>query len=116
MRLFITILFCMFFVAVSAQNKTGVWYGAIVFEPDGVREVDTESRIRVDPKAGRIINVPPMYAGSMSLSKSRTYTKAKLEIIDTAGQMMAVLTTFSADQKKINCLFILSIRYSYRKI
>jgi len=118
MRLFITILFCMFFVAVSAQNKTGVWYGAIVFEPDGVREVDTESRIRVDPKAGRIINVPPMYAGSMSLSKSRTYTKAKLEIIDTAGQMMAVLTTFSADQKKLTAyLFYLSVtpteKYNY---
>ena len=118
MRLLIGILFCMFFVAVSAQNKTGVWYGAIVFEPDGVREVDTESRIRVDPKAGRIINVPPMYAGSMSLSKSRTYTKAKLEIIDTAGQMMAVLTTFSADQKKLTAyLFYLSItpteKYNY---
>jgi hypothetical protein len=118
MRLFITILFCMFFVAVSAQNKTGVWYGAIVFEPDGVRELDTESRIRVDPKAGRIINVPPMYAGSMSLSKSRTYTKAKLEIIDTAGQMMAVLTTFSADQKKLTAyLFYLSVtpteKYNY---
>ena len=118
MRLFITILFCMFFVAVSAQNKTGVWYGAIVFEPDGVREVDTESRIRVDPKAGRIINVPPMYAGSMSLSKSRTYTKAKLEIIDTAGQMMAVLTTFSANQKKLTAyLFYLSVtpteKYNY---
>jgi hypothetical protein len=118
MRLFIGILFCMFFVAVSAQNKTGVWYGAIVFEPDGVREVDTESRIRVDPKAGRIINVPPMYAGSMSLSKSRTYTKAKLEIIDTAGQMMAVLTTFSADQKKLTAyLFYLSVtpteKYNY---
>ena len=118
MRLFITILFCMFFVAVSAQNKTGVWYGAIVFEPDGVREVDTESRIRVDPKAGRIINVPPMYAGSMSLSKSRTYTKAKLEILDTAGQMMAVLTTFSADQKKLTAyLFYLSVtpteKYNY---
>ena len=39
MRLFITILFLMSFVAVSAQNKTGVWYGAIVFEPDGVRAV-----------------------------------------------------------------------------
>jgi hypothetical protein len=118
MRLLIGILFCMFFVAVSAQNKTGVWYGAIVFEPDGVREVDTESRIRVDPKAGRIINVPPMYAGSMSLSKSRTYTKAKLEIIDTAGQMMAVLTTFSADQKKLTAyLFYLSVtpteKYNY---
>ena len=118
MRLFITILFCMFFVAVSAQNKTGVWYGAIVFEPDGVRELDTESRIRVDPKAGRIINVPPMYAGSMSLSKSRTYTKAKLEIIDTAGQMMAVLTTFSANQKKLTAyLFYLSVtpteKYNY---
>jgi len=118
MRLFITILFCMFFVAVSAQNKTGVWYGAIVFEPDGVRELDTESRIRVDPKAGRIINVTPMYAGSMSLSKSRTYTKAKLEIIDTAGQMMAVLTTFSADQKKLTAyLFYLSVtpteKYNY---
>jgi hypothetical protein len=118
MRLFIGILFCMFFVAVSAQNKTGVWYGAIVFEPDGVRELDTESRIRVDPKAGRIINVPPMYAGSMSLSKSRTYTKAKLEIIDTAGQMMAVLTTFSADQKKLTAyLFYLSVtpteKYNY---
>ncbi len=108
----------MFFVAVSAQNKTGVWYGAIVFEPDGVRELDTESRIRVDPKAGRIINVTPMYAGSMSLSKSRTYTKAKLEIIDTAGQMMAVLTTFSADQKKLTAyLFYLSVtpteKYNY---
>jgi len=118
MRLFIGILFCMFFVAVSAQNKTGVWYGAIVFEPDGVRELDKESRIRVDPKAGRIINVPPMYAGSMSLSKSRTYTKAKLEIIDTAGQMMAVLTTFSADQKKLTAyLFYLSVtpteKYNY---
>ena len=118
MRLFITVLFFMSFVAVSAQNKTGVWYGAIVFEPDGVREVDTESRIRVDPKAGRIINVPPMYAGSMSLSKSRTYTKAKLEIIDTAGQMMAVLTTFSADQKKLTAyLFYLSVtpteKYNY---
>ena len=109
MRLVITVLFFMSFVAVSAQNKTGVWYGAIVFEPDGVREVDTEPRIRVDAQAGRIINVPPMYAGSMSLSKSRTYTKAKLEIIDTAGQMMAVLTTFSADQKKLSAyLFYLS--------
>ncbi|MFZ9215186.1 MAG: hypothetical protein ACO21S_08405 [Sediminibacterium sp.] len=116
MRFFITVLFFMSFVAVSAQNKTGVWYGAIVFEPDGVREVDSEPRIRVDAQAGRIINVPPVYAGSMSLSKSRTYTKAKLEIIDTAGQMMAVLTTFSADQKKINCLFILSICYAYREI
>ena len=99
----------MSFVAVSAQNKTGVWYGAIVFEPDGVREVDTESRIRVDAQAGRIVNVPPMYAGTMSLSKSRTYTKAKLEIIDTANHIMAVLTTFSADQKKLTAyLFYLS--------
>jgi hypothetical protein len=118
MRLFITILFFMSFIAVSAQNKTGVWYGAIVFEPDGVREVDSEPRIRVDAKAGRIINVPPVYAGSMSLSKSRTYTKAKLEIIDTAGQMMAVLTTFSADQKKLSAyLFYLSAtpseKYNY---
>ena len=102
MRFLITILFCTFFGALSAQNKTGVWYGAIVFEPDGVREVDSEPRIRVDPQAGRIVNVPPIYAGSMSLSKSRTYTKAKLEIVDTAGQMMAVLTTFSADQKKLS--------------
>ena len=118
MRLFITILFFISFVGVSAQNKTGVWYGAIVFEPDGVREVDSEPRIRVDAKAGRIINVPPVYAGSMSLSKSRTYTKAKLEIIDTAGQMMAVLTTFSADQKKLTAyLFYLSAtpteKYNY---
>ena len=118
MRLFITFLFFMSFVAVSAQNKTGVWYGAIVFEPDGVREVDTESRIRVDAQAGRIVNVPPMYAGTMSLSKSRTYTKAKLEIIDTANHMMAVLTTFSADQKKLSAyLFYLSAtpnqKYSY---
>ena len=118
MRLFITVLFLMSFVAVSAQNKTGVWYGAIVFEPDGVREVDTESRIRVDAQAGRIVNVPPMYAGTMSLSKSRTYTKAKLEIIDTANHIMAVLTTFSADQKKLSAyLFYLSItpnqKYSY---
>ena len=80
MRFFITLLFCTFFGALSAQNKTGVWYGAIVFEPDGVREVDSEPRIRVDAQAGRIVNVPPIYAGSMSLSKSRTYTKAKLEI------------------------------------
>jgi hypothetical protein len=118
MRLLITILFCFLFVALSAQNKTGVWYGAIVFEPDGVREVDTESRIRVDAQAGRIVNVPPMYAGTMSLSKSRTYTKAKLEIIDTANHMMAVLTTFSADQKKLSAyLFYLSAtpnqKYSY---
>jgi hypothetical protein len=118
MRLLITILFCFLFVALSAQNKTGVWYGAIVFEPDGVRELDTESRIRVDAKAGRIVNVPPMYAGTMSLSKSRTYTKAKLEIIDTANHIMAVLTTFSADQKKLSAyLFYLSItpnqKYSY---
>ena len=118
MRLFIIILFLVSFVAVSAQNKTGVWYGAIVFEPDGVREVDTESRIRVDAQAGRIVNVPPMYAGTMSLSKSRTYTKAKLEIIDTANHMMAVLTTFSADQKKLSAyLFYLSAtpnqKYSY---
>ena len=109
MRLFITFLFFMSFVAVSAQNKTGVWYGAIVFEPDGVRELDTESRIRVDAQAGRIVNVPPMYAGTISLSKSRTYTKAKLEIIDTANHIMAVLTTFSADQKKLSAyLFYLS--------
>jgi len=118
MRLLITILFCFLFVALSAQNKTGVWYGAIVFEPDGVRELDTESRIRVDAQAGRIVNVPPMYAGTMSLSKSRTYTKAKLEIIDTANHMMAVLTTFSADQKKLSAyLFYLSAtpnqKYSY---
>ena len=118
MRLLITILFCFLFVALSAQNKTGVWYGAIVFEPDGVREVDTESRIRVDAQAGRIVNVPPMYAGTMSLSKSRTYTKAKLEIIDTANHIMAVLTTFSADQKKLSAyLFYLSAtpnqKYSY---
>ena len=46
MRLLTTILFFLSFVAVSAQNKTGVWYGAIVFEPDGVRELDTESRLR----------------------------------------------------------------------
>ena len=102
----------------AAQNKTGVWYGTIVFEPDGVREVDTEPRIRVDPQAGRIINVPPIYAGSMSLSKSRTYSKAKLEIIDTSNQMMAVLTTFSADQKKVSAyLFYLSAtptqKYNY---
>ena len=77
MRFLITLLFCTFFAALSAQNKTGVWYGAIVFEPDGVREVDSEPRIRVDKQAGRIVNVPPIYAGSMSLSKSRTYTKAK---------------------------------------
>ena len=118
MRLLITILFCFLFVALSAQNKTGVWYGAIVFEPDGVREVDTESRIRVDAQAGRIVNVPPMYAGTMSLLKSRTYTKAKLEIIDTANHIMAVLTTFSADQKKLSAyLFYLSAtsnqKYSY---
>jgi hypothetical protein len=59
-----------------------------------------------------------MYAGTMSLSKSRTYTKAKLEIIDTANHIMAVLTTFSADQKKLSAyLFYLSItpnqKYSY---
>jgi len=118
MRLFIIILFLMSFVAVSAQNKTGVWYGASVFEPDGVREIDSEPRIRVDAQAGRIINVPPIYAGTMSLSKSRTYTKAKLEIVDTAGQMMAVLTTFSADQKKLSAyLFYLSAtpteKYNY---
>ena len=118
MRLFITFLFLMSSVAVSAQNKTGVWYGAIVFEPDGVREIDSEPRIRVDAQAGRIINVPPIYAGSMSLSKSRTYTKAKLEIVATAGQMMAVLTTFSADQKKLSAyLFYLSAtpseKYNY---
>jgi hypothetical protein len=116
MRLLTTILFILSFVAVSAQNKTGVWYGAIVFEPDGVRELDTESRLRVSD--GRIVNVPPVYAGSMSLSKSRTYTKAKLEIVDTAGQMMAVLTTFSADQKKLTAyLFYLSAtpteKYNY---
>jgi len=116
MRLFITVLFFMSFITVSAQNKTGVWYGAIVFEPDGVRELDTESRLRVSD--GRIVNVPPMYAGSMSLSKSGTYTKAKIEIIDTAGQMMAVLTTFSADQKKLTAyLFYVSAtpnqKYSY---
>jgi hypothetical protein len=118
MRLLTTILFFLSFVAVSAQNKTGVWYGAIVFEPDGVREVDSEPRIRVDAQAGRIVNVPPVYAGSMSLSNSRTYTKAKLEIVDTAGQMMAVLTTFSADQKKLTAyLFYLSAtpteKYNY---
>ena len=118
MRLFITVLFFMSFMAVSAQNKTGVWYGAIVFEPDGVREVDSEPRIRVDAQAGRIVNVPPVYAGTMSLSKSRTYTKAKLEIVDTAGQMMAVLTTFSADQKKLTAyLFYVSAtpteKYNY---
>ena len=118
MRLFITILFFISFVGVSAQNKTGVWYGAIVFEPDGVREVDSEPRIRVDAQAGRIVNVPPVYAGTMSLSKSRTYTKAKLEIVDTAGQMMAVLTTFSADQKKLTAyLFYVSAtpteKYNY---
>ncbi len=118
MRPFITVLFFMSFVAVSAQNKTGVWYGAIVFEPDGVREVDSEPRIRVDAQAGRIVNVPPVYAGTMSLSKSRTYTKAKLEILDTAGQMMAVLTTFSADQKKLTAyLFYVSAtpteKYNY---
>ena len=116
MRLFITVLFFMSFITVSAQNKTGVWYGAIVFEPDGVRALDTESRLRVSD--GRIVNVPPMYAGSMSLSKSGTYTKAKIEIIDTAGQMMAVLTTFSADQKKLTAyLFYISAtpnqKYSY---
>ncbi|MBU6261756.1 MAG: hypothetical protein KGO00_02065 [Bacteroidetes bacterium] len=103
---------------VAAQNKTGVWYGAIVFEPDGFREMDTESRIKVDAQAGRIINVPPIYAGSMSLSKSGTFIKAKLEIIDTANQMMAVLTTFSADQKKLSAyLFYLSAtptqKYNY---
>jgi hypothetical protein len=54
----------------------------------------------------------------MSLSKSRTYTKAKLEIVDTAGQMMAVLTTFSADQKKLSAyLFYVSAtpteKYNY---
>jgi len=118
MRPFITVLFFMSFVAVSAQNKTGVWYGAIVFEPDGVREVDSEPRIRFDAQAGRIVNVPPVYAGTMSLSKSRTYTKAKLEIVDTAGQMMAVLTTFSADQKKLTAyLFYVSAtpteKYNY---
>jgi len=118
MRVLTTILFFLSFVAASAQNKTGVWYGAIVFEPDGVREVDSEPRIRVDAQAGRIVNVPPVYAGSMSLSKSRTYTKAKLEIVDTAGQMMAVLTTFSADQKKLTAyLFYLSAtpteKYNY---
>jgi hypothetical protein len=118
MRFLITLLFCTFFAVLSAQNKTGVWYGAIVFEPDGVREVDSEPRIRVDKQAGRIVNVPPIYAGSMSLSKSRTYTKAKLEIVDTAGQMMAVLTTFSADQKKLSAyLFYLSAtptqKYNY---
>lgn len=103
MRIVVSILFLFSSLFdVAAQNKTGVWYGTIVFEPDGVREVDTEPRIRVDPQSGRIINVPPIYAGTMSLSKSRTYTKAKLEIIDTARQMMAVLTTFSADQKKLS--------------
>jgi hypothetical protein len=118
MRFFITLFFCFLFLGLSAQNKTGVWYGAIVFEPDGVREIDSEPRIRVDAQTGRIVNVPPMYAGSMSLSKSRTYTKAKLEIVDTAGQMMAVLTTFSADQKKLSAyLFYLSAtptqKYAY---
>jgi hypothetical protein len=63
MRLFLTIIFCTFFAALFAQNKTGVWYGAIVFEPDGVREADTEPRIRVDAQTGRIVNVPPIYAG-----------------------------------------------------
>ena len=116
MRLLITLLFFLSFIRVSAQNKTGVWYGAIVFEPDGVREVDTESRIRISD--GRIVNVPPMYAGSMSLSKSGIYTKAKFEIIDTANQMMAVLTTFSADQKKSSAyLFYVSAtpnqKYNY---
>ena len=118
MRFFLAIIFCTFFTALSAQNKTGVWYGAIVFEPDGFREMDTESRIKVDAQAGRIINVPPIYAGSMSLSKSGTFIKAKLEIIDTANQMMAVLTTFSADQKKLSAyLFYLSAtptqKYNY---
>lgn len=118
MRLFIIIVFCFLFTGLSAQNKTGVWYGAIVFEPDGFKPIDTESRIRVDAQAGRIVNVPPIYAGSMSLSKSGTYTKAKLDIIDTAGQMMAVLTTFSADQKKLSAyLFYLSAtptkKYNY---
>jgi hypothetical protein len=118
MRFFITLFFCFLFLGLSAQNKTGVWYGAIVFEPDGVREIDSEPRIRVDAQTGRIVNVPPMYAGSMSLSKSRTYTKAKLEIVDTAGQMMAVLKTFSADQKKLSAyLFYLSAtptqKYAY---
>lgn len=108
MRLIIFILlFFVTFFDLAAQNKTGVWYGAIVFEPDGVREVDTEPRIRVSE--GRIVNIPPIYAGSMSLSKSRTYSKAKLEIIDTSNQMMAVLTTFSKDQKKLSSyLFYLS--------
>lgn len=110
MRLIIFILlFSVPFFDLAAQNKTGVWYGAIVFEPDGFREIDTEPRIKVDALAGRIINVPPIYAGSMSLSKSGTFTKAKLEIIDTSSQMMAVLTTFSADQKKLSSyLFYLS--------
>ncbi|MEN9349523.1 MAG: hypothetical protein RL372_501 [Bacteroidota bacterium] len=108
MRLIIFILlFFVTFFDLAAQNKTGVWYGTIVFEPDGVREVDTEPRIRVSE--GRIVNIPPIYAGSMSLSKSRTYSKAKLEIIDTSNQMMAVLTTFSKDQKKLSSyLFYLS--------
>jgi hypothetical protein len=104
MRFLITIIFCTFFTALSAQNKTGVWYGAIVFEPDGVREVDTEPRIRVDPQAGRIVNVPPIYAGSMSLSKSRTYTKAKLEIIDTAGQMMALIYFIYLQRQRRNSI------------
>jgi len=117
MRLFICILLFSFsFLDLAAQNKTGVWYGTIVFEPDGVREVDAEPRIRVSE--GRIVNIPPIYAGSMSLSKSRTYSKAKFEIIDTSNQMMAVLTTFSADQKKLSSyLFYLSEtptqKYSY---
>jgi hypothetical protein len=108
MRLIIFILlFFVTFFDLAAQNKTGVWYGTIVFEPDGVREIDTEPRIRVSE--GRIVNIPPIYAGSMSLSKSRTYSKAKLEIIDTSNQMMAVLTTFSKDQKKLSSyLFYLS--------
>jgi hypothetical protein len=108
MRLIIFILlFFVTFFDLAAQNKTGVWYGTIVFEPDGVKEVDTEPRIRVSE--GRIVNIPPIYAGSMSLSKSRTYSKAKLEIIDTSNQMMAVLTTFSKDQKKLSSyLFYLS--------
>jgi len=68
MRLFICVLlFSLSFLNLAAQNKTGVWYGTIVFEPDGVREVDSEPRIRVSE--GRIVNVPPIYAGSMSLSK-----------------------------------------------
>jgi hypothetical protein len=119
MRLIITLFILLAsLTAITAQNKTGVWYGTIVFDPDGYREIDSQSRIRVDAAAARIINALPINAGSMSPSKSGTFTKAKLEVIDTAGIMMAVLTTFSADQKKASTfLFYLTTtpteKYNY---